>query len=582
MSIKFCKDKGLAYAHESFALPNLKIPRINLEHITESMHDKDMPDIIYPMFHALRADKITRNKTLYPEKTLRGDARKNNGIYSMLRPYPIPFIMNHETGGGFFGGSTSEVYGRAVNSFMVNNALEGANAAAVILGVPHPHAIQQIMSGNWCTVSMGSRTEEATCGLCGADMISDPCEDCYEKEGFHVIMGAKGFQFREISNVLMPSDVGAQLQIANVDPQHFRLFASNPKQESVYDVTDPKRHNLLESAADVLQPIVLGLYESSKWLLDEFAGTRKQYFVIQESAKEKTPVEKEQKGMSIPEKELVQLPDTSFGVIYKDETLQKTIRRFPMFEGMTDDQKLFVKNQITNAKNLDADQKSALITSLEKSAVEDQVVVTIDEKNYSYLYDVLDEVSQEDGKEIVEEKEVVTGDNTQESNTETDELISLKEKIVALEAKIAETEEALKQEQQNRIELLSKSIARQQINLGEKIAKGKSVEELATVYATMDMTSIQALYTLVESTFDQVNITVTNVEVVENPVVDVVKPTENTTEAPGNADEDTDSKSDEKVISLIEDLAKHFGLDGITQSAQVISSQSNDILRKIK
>ena len=514
------KDTGICILREQLLLPTSRIPVENLKHLQEST--TSVPDVIYPMFRALTADKVTRNKTFYKKETLAGDSRKKTGIYSAISPYPIPYIKDHATGGM---GETSEVYGRAINAFMVEDA-KGGSACNIILGVPHPHAIEQITNGNWLTVSMGSRTEEATCSICEADLIKDPCEhNPWDNEDFHTIIGPKGFKYREISNVLMPSDTEAIKQSTNVDPLSYKMFAGT--KESVYNLMDPTRKNLLEGASPEDKIAVESILQS-KWLLDEFVTPRKRYFLFQESyrsQKEKSMAELTKNSLIDTEK-VTELTDLSFGVLYQDETSQKTLRRFPMSSDMTSEQKEFVKLQIENAKDLDAEQRETLQTRLaDKECVGDPIQIQITEKNYTHLLDIIDSLTDEMSVrerllKVVEvvETEKVPEKVPEETKVETPTESTTPVPTLVLDPKIVQLTEDLQKEHSLRVRLQAEKIARQQIAIGDAMVKGKSLEQLISFYTEKDPIVLDTIEEMLAPTFDQVHIDVTNVEKVKNPV----------------------------------------------------------------
>lgn len=512
MNYQIDRERGLALVREALALPVAAIPGQNVEYLTESLRN-DLPDVIYPYFHALRAEKVTRNRTFYKKEALEGNSRKHTGIYSMLRPYPIPYIKDHATGGWFE--QASEIFGRAVNGFMVNDAMEGAAAAATILSVPHPYAIEQILNGNWRTVSMGSSTHEVNCSICNADLIKEPCDHSpYRNEDFYAIIGAREFRFREISNVLMPSDVGAQLVATDVDPKNYRLYAANPKREHVYDVTDPTRANMLEHLTDENRQVITSIHQDMEWLLDEFRASRVKHYAMRSS----TPHEQKESAMLISA-----LPNEAFGLIYADETSRKTVRRFPMPESMTPDEKAQVKAQILAAKDITPEQREALLARLESGNGE-TIGITINAENYIHLIDVIDGIRLEMAAVSDPTPEPATTTDVPETPepaaTTTEAVVETPEPVVAegVDARIVALEAALSEERTQRVTLMAGLIANYQVAHHDHIATGKTSEQLQDVYARMDAESLAALFELYREGICNRDIDVTNVETVENPV----------------------------------------------------------------
>ena len=490
---------GLAIVREMFVLPKIQVPPQNLEHLCEAMTSRDFPKLLYPHWTALRAERITRNRTYYMEDALRGDVNASTGIYSMLRPYPIPFIKDHATSGGPFGGSGSEIYGRVMQAFMSEDALDGAKAASVVLGVPDPYAIQKILEGSWRTVSMGSRTEEVYCSLCGHNLMEDPCDHDFDSEGFYAKIGPKNFRFMEISQVTVPSDPGAVIQSTNISPEEFKLFASDPNRETVYNLADPMRKNLLDQSESADYNTATALYESAQWLLDEFAPRRKTYFLLAESARDK------EASMPMTPAPLsgattAEWPDEAFGVLYTDATTQKIQRRFPITGEMTEAERAWVADRITTAKDLTPPQREALTSRLE-SGEGDPIVIEITAESYPHLLDLIDELRQESLAWETNKPAPAT--------PTTDE---------ALRAEVETLTASLQTERASRIALLARMVARQQHALDDPIAKTKTVDELVEFYTAQDANVVEAFYALLEPTFDQIHIDLDKVETVGNPV----------------------------------------------------------------
>lgn len=631
----FKKINGMAYLSESVNLPRIKVSHKNYERLTESDNNSDM---IFPLIHALRADVKTRNRTLYPEKTLKGKGGSNpTGIHSMIRPYSIPFIKDHNSSGGFFGGEGSDVFGRVIRSMMVNDAYEGTTAAAAIVGIGHPHAINQILCGNWSTVSMGSRTEEVFCGICGKDLLSDDDdEECnhMRDEEFFAIIGEKGFHFLEMSAVSVPSDVGAGVKTIDVGKDNIKTYGSRGK-EHVYDLSDSKRKNLLEGCEEADKQSVDSIYRNLEWLYEEFKPVHKKYYTLQESAR---TAEKELQKMEVtcPEKlltydQISELQDEAFGLIIVDEVSMKKLRKFPMTSEMSDEQKAFVKQQIAGMKSLEAEQRATLLSRLEGTETDTKPLeINISKDNYTLLLDLLDGERAERAawenfvrttiNEETTEPETVETDSTSTEEVTEDETSSTTDDSATTDAKAdgedgqdstdaeAEIPEAtgdttvvvtpavtgnedeaakiaslttmLETERAARKALMVETIARQKLALNDSVSKGKTLDELKSYYDAQSLDILTFVLTELNSldiiTTKPISDDVTDteqIEKVENPVADSITEKVTNTSADDTTGEESQQDETENPYAALEAL---YGLSSFNAAEKVASSDDDD------
>ena len=208
----------------SFALPS----RLTQRWLKES--DDALPDVIYPQVRIITADKVTQNCTLYPAESLR------KGLPSFVRPYAVPFIQDHNTSGGLFGGESSEVFGRISKAPTL--VTEGKSTYVQgIFRITHPGAIRAIMTGEWLTVSLGSRCETVSCSICGQDLTDAWCD---HMRGEKYKVGKKEqtaawvigpIRAKEVSAVITPSDDEAGIQIADTKSQRESALRGSGRQE---------------------------------------------------------------------------------------------------------------------------------------------------------------------------------------------------------------------------------------------------------------------------------------------------------------------------------------------------------------
>jgi hypothetical protein len=177
---------------------------------------------IYPEIRAITAARVTRNKTYYPAESLIGSAETGSGIYSLLDPYPVPVIRDHNATPGMLGGESSPIYGRVKYAKFVSDGA-GGGYVSVVPEISDPKAIQMILSERFLTVSIGVETDSVRCSICGqgegaSDTQQDyPCThvpgntyivDGVPREAYRIIGPV---WFEEISFVTIPSDTTARV-----------------------------------------------------------------------------------------------------------------------------------------------------------------------------------------------------------------------------------------------------------------------------------------------------------------------------------------------------------------------------------
>lgn len=632
-------EHGIVVARlsESLYVPRLPVAHRTYERLLEGV-EMDIP-MIFPRIHALRADIVTRNRTRYPFETLQGSPRTSKsipyptGIHSAIRPYGIPLIRDHNTGGGLFGGEASETYGRVIDAFMVENAYQGAKAAGMIAAVAHPHAIRQILGGSWLTVSMGSRTQEVFCSICDANLIEKPCDHDFDDEAFHVVIGAKGFAFHEMSIVNVPSDPGAQIIETDTDPSGIKGYGARSK-EHIYDLADPKRRNLLEGCTDDDRTTVDSIFRSLDWLMEEFAPVRKRYFLAQESARLSAEKEINVKVTNpkalLSYEQITELPDEAFGLVIVDETSLKRFRRFPMLADASEEQRAFVKAQIEAMKSLDPEQRAALLARLE-TATGEALQLELNKDNYTILADVLDgeraeraawenfartnaaeaehtqdatddaDAAGADGAssstDAVEDDSQAAADpdagrssddadagaaddaTDENQDADADAALDAADESATRDAKdvrIAELEDALAAERASRVALMAEMIARQKLALHERVTKGKSYEELVAFYGGQSLAVLEFALEELRPTFAE-GVVVTDlsqVESVDNPVGDVSTEQADNASAAESAsgDDDQRSTSEAAPASDFSDLAYLYCGGGFAAATKSVES----------
>lgn len=149
---------------------NISFPTAHqdMRHITESFGD-DLPLAIFPEVHVITADKVTKNYTYYSAKSLKGKPEKGTGLVSFYYPYNIPILRDHMTHPGFFGGFSSDPYGRIYHASFKKQK-SGSGWVKAVSAITDPWAIEMVLTKRFQTVSLGSETEEVKCSICVAQM----------------------------------------------------------------------------------------------------------------------------------------------------------------------------------------------------------------------------------------------------------------------------------------------------------------------------------------------------------------------------------------------------------------------------
>ena len=643
------QENGLSVVNinEAILLPRPNVARINFARLMEARSKEDIP-MIFPLVHALHADTITRNRTFYPEETLKA------GSHTALRPYPIPYIRDHNS----TGSGSSDTYGRVLRSQMTDDALTGTKVASMIVGVGHPHAVNQILCGNWQSVSMGSKTEHAFCGICNKDLTTDDhCDHSFDDPKFHVKIGKQHFEYREMSDVKVPSDPHARIASPDGDPlSDMQMYGARDK-EHIYDLADPKRRNLLESCSVSDQYSIEAIYQSMDWLLEEFKPVRKKYFIANESARlaeKELTVQVTNPKSFLTYEQISELPDEAFGLILVDEKSMKRFRRFPMTATMAVNQREFVKAQIEQAKALTPEQRVTLLGRLEKDDVSgDSLIVELNGGNYTVLLDMLDgeraeraawetvaltesaamdtaaklladeaaakliadeasaaataaelaaavtatKKAEDDAaaakkaedeataakieadKKKKKKKKSDDDDDDDDANDDTDNDTDNDDYAKKKEAEILDLQARLVTEQNLRVELMAGIIARQKIELGERITKDKTLEELTAYYQGKSMETLEDFLEELQPTFaitTKVAVTdLSEIEKVPNPVAP--KLTQGEIEAGAAAGAVSLTEADPSIDHLKEfaDLAALYGGPGYAAASNVVKAKTD-------
>ncbi len=258
---------------------SLSLPRQLSREFLESTNNT-LPEAIYPEIRVLTADKATRNRTLYPEASLRGKPAQGSGLISFVRPYAVPIIRDHNTGGGMCSETSSEVYGRIYRSAQLIKDVEASYIKAVPK-ITHPEAIEHILTGRWLTVSLGSRAESVKCSICLQELTEEFCD--HEKGHFYEVGEDKAKQkvealwvigpiyAKEVSFVVSPSDEEAGIlnRDLQLEESHrptggiSRLLVANRK--GAYDLLSGVRLTESTLPSELLAPTTRANFHFLGW-----------------------------------------------------------------------------------------------------------------------------------------------------------------------------------------------------------------------------------------------------------------------------------------------------------------------------
>lgn len=160
---------------------------------------------------------ITRNYVYYSPEKLQGDPnftrdgyRMPTGIYSLLSPYPKPFLVHHN--------ELRDAIGRFVGAKFSEHTSAGVPGVLGEVEITDSDAIQKVRDGRYYNVSAGIATNAAFCSICGMNLVDDPeayRHDHYRGQYYdgklaYIITG--DLWFDEVSVVNVPGDIFAHIR----------------------------------------------------------------------------------------------------------------------------------------------------------------------------------------------------------------------------------------------------------------------------------------------------------------------------------------------------------------------------------
>lgn len=228
LSTESVKDKEL-YFSESNNSFDIKEISYQDENITEANGEekKDLK-VVIKAIHAGR----TGNEHIFKADKIKGSEELKSGVVSFTKPYYKPMLTHHNT--------RSEPVGRIVNAYYSEE--EGGMAVIEVI-VSDPDAIEKVKDGRYNTVSIGAKTNSATCNICGTDVLKEYCSHRRGEEYDGVICGWElgDLWFYECSFVNVPADENATvLQWTEVDYEPYNKASESQEDTAIEEGTTMK------------------------------------------------------------------------------------------------------------------------------------------------------------------------------------------------------------------------------------------------------------------------------------------------------------------------------------------------------
>lgn len=143
---------------------------------------------------------VTGNSTIYTVKAIQESVAK------WTKPYNIPVIKHHNDSDG-------DIIGRVIDAKIKDSILvPGTKALVLTADIIESEAKEGVRTGLLQTVSIGGRTNDVRCSICGADMKNDPCDHTRGQvyEGRVCTWMINDVTPDEVSYVIVPSDKNAK------------------------------------------------------------------------------------------------------------------------------------------------------------------------------------------------------------------------------------------------------------------------------------------------------------------------------------------------------------------------------------
>lgn len=190
---------------------------------------------------------LTGNFNFYSAREL------EHALESWTTPYPKPIILNHDI--------NSDPMGRVMSAAMDIES-DGSHFVRLQIAVTSPEAISRLMDQRYLTGSVGGKSEEALCSICGKDwaeatMYNLPCRHERGKtyKGKLAYLERKQLSFHEYSFVNAPADKRSSVRsisvedgVANESDEWLttaRIFDLNLNKPEIFEFTESENRDVL-------------------------------------------------------------------------------------------------------------------------------------------------------------------------------------------------------------------------------------------------------------------------------------------------------------------------------------------------
>ena len=193
-----------------------------MRYVTES-NDSGLSPLLRVRLQAVTANRVTRNGTLYPLEELEGDGVK--GYVTVLKPYPIPVMLDHHVTGTLMQSDMPLPVGRAVDARVVRKGRGKEGHLEIDAVIYDQRVIELILDGRFMTVSVGQIPDRVECSVCGEVVNGYLCPSGHERGSTYEWNGdlkrcyyiMRGIEFVEVSFVNIPSDREARVLSKSLD-----------------------------------------------------------------------------------------------------------------------------------------------------------------------------------------------------------------------------------------------------------------------------------------------------------------------------------------------------------------------------
>lgn len=154
--------------------------------------------------HGLIVEVAAIHEGLTANFNFYGGPALESAIESWTHPYPKPILLNHDL--------DVNPIGRVMAATMAEEA-DGSKYTRLQIAITDPEAVARVMDQRYLTGSVGGRSDEALCSVCGKDwseasMFNMPCKHVRGKtyKGKLAYLERKNLSFHEYSFVNAPAD----------------------------------------------------------------------------------------------------------------------------------------------------------------------------------------------------------------------------------------------------------------------------------------------------------------------------------------------------------------------------------------